>query len=69
MSEDLDKDTAEFVDAMNRADEVTRLIFVSVMRKRVNGSIASDQMIANLKDLLDRHRAGKTIYISELGIE
>lgn len=68
MSDDLDKDTAEFVDAMNRADEVTRLIFVSVMRKRVNCSITSDQMVAELKDLLDRHRAGKTIYICELSI-
>lgn len=68
MSEDLDNDTEEFIDAMNRADEVTRLIFASVMRQRVSGVITADQMIEKLQDLLARHRAGKTIYISELGI-
>ncbi|MTH58990.1 hypothetical protein [Paracoccus litorisediminis] len=53
--------------AYKQLDQIEQLIVISAARDLAAGKITSKQFALRVQDQAERHRAGKPVYISELG--
>lgn len=54
--------------ALKKLDPIEQLIVIGAARDLAAGKITSEQFAARIQDQAERHRAGKPVYINELGL-
>jgi gamma-glutamylcyclotransferase (GGCT)/AIG2-like uncharacterized protein YtfP len=61
-------DTEDLAAMIERLDEIEQVIVYAYIRRAADEGGPTDEHAAWLYDLIDRHRSGKPVYLSDLGM-